>query len=102
MKMIIQQLVDEVAQKRETLATVEYASSKEIPSVIGFVHNVKLLNGKELEIRANYAALNNGFMVLVLFEGKQIFTAAAQWDKVTPFLAFRISDGSYVELYFEK
>lgn len=101
--MIVQQLVDAASQQRETLATLTYASApSESPSTIGFVSNVTLRTGKIIEIRANYAAFNTSFTTVVIFEGKQIFWASAQWDKVTPYFAFRTPDDCYVELYFDK
>ena len=91
------------ASPREQLAELGLAARPDDPNGLFVPHDaIRVSPEVELYFSGAYDRLNKNFMLMVRDGDSHILTAACHWGNVAPHLAFRVKDGSWIELYFEK
>lgn len=94
---------DEFSRERTTLANVPFGFSPSDRSVLQIdKHPFQVGSDHRLYLTATFAVANQNMAVFVTTEKETIFFGSCHWNEVAPSFAFRLQDGHFVELYFEK
>jgi hypothetical protein len=103
MKIYVRQVIDEENQKRVICGFVEFSYQGENSNNM-FIDeiSVKLIDEKELFFSAAYEKETKNTSVFAREDEYHIFTAIFNWDYVATCFAFRATNGTLTELFFEK
>jgi len=101
MRVIFQQSIND--EENVTLGEIEFSPVPGQPDSFSIPDYVLERAGQSpLVVSAGYSQYNHTFSMFVMFEGEHVFTGACHWDLVSPYFAFLLKDGYFIECFFAK
>jgi hypothetical protein len=102
MKITIIQVINHETQERKTCGEVVFCKSNEQENIL-FVENTKVkVANSEIYFSASFDTSTSSISIFIKEEDEHIFTAMFNWNHITPYFAFTLTDGTFTELYFKK
>jgi hypothetical protein len=90
-------------REARVLAEIEFAPAPDGPDSMGFSEvGVRVNEGAELHFSGAYYVPNRNVSLFVLEGQVHVFTGMSHWDRVAPYFAFRLRDGTFIQMTFEK
>jgi hypothetical protein len=103
MRIAILQVLDHDSQTRVDCGVVEFVPEVgRHKAMVIEEAAVKVANDKVLYLSSAYDCGNKNISVFVKEGETHVFTAMFHWHNVAPYFAFRLTDGTFTEFYFEK
>ena len=90
-------------REARVLAEIEFAHDPSGRDSMGFSEvGVRVNEEAELRFSGAYYVPNKNFSLFVLEGEVHVFTGMSHWDRVAPYFAFRLCDGTFIQMIFEK
>ena len=103
MKIKVFQVLDHDTQERLDCGYIELATSTENPCIKSVDEaEVSVAGGSKIYLSCTFDSSTNNFSVFVREGELHMFTGMLHWGEVNPYFAFRLTDVTFTELFFEK
>ena len=103
MKINVGLVLDVNTQERVVCGSLDFDSTHERPQIM-FIDEkaVKLPNGKELIFSSTYEKSTENISIFARENDHHVFTAIFSWNYIATCFAFRLTDGTFTEIFLEK